>query len=117
MRDLVLLCGPDDATVPRQGTHLALNERGHVISGCRFTKSQSMTDVERTIIEAFDGQIPPGVDIKLLIPVHSALVVPSLAPGQRGIDGAMLQRLYRTKPVYIRPNEQLLDLEQVFNNR
>lgn len=110
MRDLVLLSGPDDQVVPRQGTRLALNERGHVISGCRFTKGQSMIEVERTIIEAFDGKIPPGVDIELLISVHASLVVPSLAPGQDGIDGAMLQRLYRNKPVYIRPNQQLFDL-------
>jgi hypothetical protein len=122
MRDLVLLSGPDDDMVPRQGTRLALNERGHVISGCRFTKSQSMIEVERTIIQAFDKKIPPGVDIKLLISIHSTLVVLSLAPGQCGIDGTMLQRLYRNKPVYIRPNQQLLDLashgivQQVFYN-
>ena len=110
MRDLVLLCSPDDDIVPRQGTRLALNERGHVISGVKFTKSQSMIDVERTIIEAFDGKIPRGVDIELLISVHSTLVVPSLAPEQPGIDGTILQRLYRNKPVYIRPSQQILDL-------
>ncbi|XP_028417887.1 uncharacterized protein LOC114542566 [Dendronephthya gigantea] len=115
LRDLVLLSGPDDQVVPRQGTRLALNERGHVISGCRFTKSQSMMEVERAIIEAFDGKIPPGVDIELLVSVHSRLVVPSLAPGQHGIDGAMLQRLYRNKPVYIRPNQQLFDLASYGN--
>ena len=46
MRDLVLLNGPDAQVVPRQGTRLALNERGHVISGCTFTKGQSMIEVE-----------------------------------------------------------------------
>ena len=110
LRDLVLLSGPDDQVVPRQGTRLALNEKGHVISGCRFTKGQSMIEVERSIIEAFEGKIPPGVDIELLISVHASLVVPSLAPGQDGIDGVMLHRLYRNKPVYIRPNRQLFDL-------
>ena len=54
MRDLVLLSGPDDDVVPWQGTRLALNERGHVVSRCKFTKGQSMTDVERTILGAFD---------------------------------------------------------------
>ena len=113
MRDLVLLSGPNDNVVPRQGTRLALNESGHVISGCRFTKSQSLIEVERTILEAFGEKIPPRVDIELLVSVHSSLVVPALAPGQDGIDGAMLQRLYRNKPVYVRPSEQLLDLETV----
>ena len=69
-----------------------------------------MIEVERTIFEAFDGKIPPGVDIELLISVHATLVVPALAPGQHGIDGVMLQRLYRNKPVYIRPSRQLFDL-------
>ena len=109
MRDLVLLSGPGDNSVPRQGTRLALNQRGHIISGCRFTKSQSTIEVEQTITEAFDGKIPPGVDIELLVSMHSSLVVPSLAPGHSGIDRTMLQRLYRSKPVYIRPNQQLLD--------
>ena len=31
-----------------------------------------------------------------------------LAPGQNGIDGAILQRLYQNKPVYIRPSRQLI---------
>ena len=66
-----------------------------------------MIEVERTISEAFDGKIPPGADIELLISVHASLVVPSLAPGQHGIDGVMLQRLYKNKPVYIHPNRQL----------
>ena len=43
MRDLGLLSGPDDQVVPRQG-RLALNERGQVISGCMFTKSQGVND-------------------------------------------------------------------------
>ena len=48
-------------SVPRQGTRLALNQRGHIIFGCRFTKSQSTIEVEQTIIEAFDGKIPLAV--------------------------------------------------------
>ena len=63
MRDLVLLSGPGDNSVPRQGTRLALNQviLLHIIFGCRFTKSQSTIEVEQTIIEAFDGKIPLAV--------------------------------------------------------
>ena len=78
----MLLRCPDDRVVPRQGTRLALNEKGHVISGCRFAEGQSTIEVERTIIWAFEGKILPGVDIELLISVHASLVVPSLALGQ-----------------------------------
>ncbi len=108
MRDLVLLSGPDDSVVPRQGSRLTLMEKGHVISGCRFNKAMNAAQVQLAIIEAFDGKIPDGVDIELLVSMHTSLVVPSLAPGQHGIDGAMVQRLYQNKPVYIRPSMQLI---------
>ena len=108
MRDLVLSLGPDDSVVQRQGNRLTLMEKGHVISGCRFNKAMNVAQVQRAIIEAFDGKIPDGVDIELLVSMHTSLVVPSLAPGQHGIDGAMVQRLYQNKPVYIRPSMQLI---------
>ena len=101
MRDLVLLSGPGDNSLPRQGTRLALNQRGHIVSGCRFTKSQSTIEVEQTIIEAFDGKIPPGVDIELLVSMHSSLVVPSLAPGHSGIDGTICFSGYTGANLYI----------------
>ena len=108
MRDLVLLSGPHDNVVPRQGSRLTLMEKGHVILGCRFNKAMNAAQVQLAIIEAFDGKIPDDVDIELLVSMHTSLVVPSLARGQQGIDGAMVQRLYQNKPVYIRPNRQLI---------
>lgn len=108
MRDLVLLSGPDDSVVPRQGSRLTLMEKGHVISGCRFNKAMNAAQIQLAIVEAFDGKIPDGVDIELLVSMHTSLVVPSLAPGQHGIDGAMVQRLYQNKPIYIRPSRQLI---------
>ena len=108
MRDLVLLSGPDDTIVPRQGSRLTLMEKGHVISGCRFTKAMNAVQVYLAIIEAFDGKIPDGVDIELLVSMHTLLVVPTLGSGQYGIDGAILQRLYQNKPIYVRPSRQLI---------
>ena len=43
--------------------------------------------------------------------MHTSLVAPSLAPGQYGIDGAILQRIYQNKPIYIRPSSQLIEVE------
>lgn len=37
--------------------------------------------------------------------VHNKLVKPMLAPGQEGV---ILHRLFKNKPVYIRPNKVLL---------
>ena len=108
MRDLILLGGPDTVRVPRQGTRLALMESGHMISGCKFTKGMTAAQVEIAIVEALDGKIPPGVDIEILMSMHTSLVALSLAPGQQGIDGAIVQRLFQTKPIYVRPSRQIL---------
>ena len=69
----------------------------------------SESQIETQIMEAFDGKIPDLVDIELLMSVHTALVVPTLAPGQRGIDGVILHRLFKDKPVYVRPSRELLN--------
>ena len=109
MRDLILLSGPDETSVPHQGARVLLVENGHVINACRFTKDLSDALVETTIIEAFEGKIPPNVDIELLMSVHISLVQPTLAPGQCGIDGVILHRLFKQKPVYVRPSRVLLN--------
>ena len=119
LRNLVLLSGPEDTIVPRQRARLLLIEHGHGITACRFTKNLTPAQVEINIIEAFDGKIPAGVEIELLMSVHTSLVAPTLAPGQCGIDGVILHRLFKQKPVYVRPSCQLLDARvesQVRNN-
>lgn len=109
LRDLILLSGPGDTVVPCQGARLLLTEHGHVITACRFIKSLTPAQVEVNIIEAFGSKIPAGVDIELLMSVHTSLVAPTLAHGQLGIDSVILHRLFRQKPVYIRPSHQLLN--------
>ena len=106
--DLVLLNGPTTNLVPRQGARVTLMEHGHVLSACRFTKAMTEIDVELTIIEAFGDKIPRLVDVEILTSVHSKLVKPTLAPGQEGINGVILHRLFKTKPIYVRPSQQLL---------
>ena len=91
-----MLGGPNAVVVPRQGARLALMERVHVISGCRFTRGMNAAQFEIAIVEAFDGKIPAGVDIEILMSMHTSLVTPLLAPEQQGIDGAILQRLFQT---------------------
>ena len=116
LRDLILLSGPDEKVVPRQGARLLLMENGHIVTGCRFTKDLSAGLVETTIIEAFEGKIPPGVDIELLTSIHTSLVKPTLAPGQM-LDGVILHRLFKQKPVYVSPSHGLLNIRsetQVF---
>ena len=45
--------------------------------------------------------------------VHTTLVAPTLDPDQLGIDGAILHRLYKNKPVYIRPDTEILKLNNL----
>jgi len=112
--DLVLLNGPDSNTVPRQGTRVVIMENGHVLSACPFSKDMNEVQVEATILEAFPDKIPPLTDIEILTSVHTKLVKPTLAPGQAGINGIILHRLFKNKPVYVRPSSVLLpDLLEV----
>ncbi len=104
----MLLGGPNDTTVPRQGAR-------HIINGCQFTKSMSAAEIETRITEVFDGKIPNLVDIELLVSVDTTLVKPNLAPDQLGIDGVILHRLFKNKPVYIRPSRELLNCSRQLN--
>jgi len=83
-------------------------EKGHVLSACRFNKDLNEVQVETTVMEAFADLIAPLVDVEILTSVHSKLVKPTLAPGQAGIDGIIVHRLFKNKPVYVRPSRVLL---------
>ena len=52
-----------------------------MVSVCRFTKGMNAAQVEIAIVEACDGKIPAGVDLQLMVSMHTSLVIPSLAPG------------------------------------
>ena len=80
MRDLILLPGPDVDKVPRQGKRVWLMENGYMISGFQLQKEWSEYVVEASLREAFQEKIPPLVDFEILLPVHSSLVKPTLAP-------------------------------------
>lgn len=113
MCDLILLGDPKTTAVPRQSARVILTEHGHVINACQFHKGMSEAQVEATILEAFEEKIPTLCDIEILLSCHSKLVKPSLAPNQAGINGMILHRLFKTKPVYIRPSQQLINTEVV----
>ena len=52
-RDLILLSGPDDKNVPRQGTKVFLQESGHIINAFQFMKEWSDVELILQIAEAF----------------------------------------------------------------
>ena len=92
-----MLSSPKESSVPCQGSKLSLTERGHVITAGRFNKKMNEIEVETTIHEAFDGFIPPPVDIEILQSVGRSLAKLVLAPVQPGVDGMIVHRLFKRK--------------------
>ena len=109
MRDVILLTGPDVNSVPRQAKRVRLMENGYVISGFQLQKEWSECVVEACLREAFEEKIPVGVDFEILMPVHSTLVKPTLAPGQV-LNGVMVHRILKEKPIYVRPFAEICDV-------
>ena len=109
LRDIILLSGPDDKDIPRQGSKVFLQENGHIISAFEFQKEWSDIDVELEIRKAFQGTLPDDVDIEIVHSVHTTLLQPTLAPGQY-LTGSVINRVFtNNKPVYIRPCRQILN--------
>ena len=105
---MVLLTGPSDKIVPRQGACVWLSEHGHILTGFQFYKEWKDCQVEIAIKEAFNEKIPDHTDFEILMSVHSALVTPTLAPGQK-LDGIMIHRIFKNKPLYVRPIDEIVN--------
>ena len=116
MRDVILLPGPDVTSVPRQAKRVWLTENGLVISGFQLQKEWSACVVEASLRGAFDEKIPPLVDFEILMPVHTTLVKPTLAPGQ-DLNGVMVHRVFKEKPIYLRPFEEICDSSTERSNK
>ncbi|KAJ7348201.1 hypothetical protein OS493_039557 [Desmophyllum pertusum] len=80
-----------------------------MISGFQLQKEWSECVVEACLREAFEEKIPLGVDFEILMPVHSTLIKPTLAPGQ-SLNGVMVHRVFKEKPIYIRPFQEICDV-------
>ena len=74
-----------------------------------FEKEWSEAEVEFKLREAFQDIVPLDllIDFEILQTVHSKLLRPTLAQGQF-LTGAMIHRIFGGKPVYVRPNQQIL---------
>ena len=99
---------PRDKIVPRQGARLWLSEHGHILTGFQFYKEWKDCQVETSIKEAFNEKIPDHTDFEILMSVHSALVTPTLAPGQK-LDGILIHRIFKNKPLYVRPIDKIVN--------
>ena len=103
-RGRFLLCGPHVKKVPRQGARAWIIENDHSVVGQELRKEWNEVQVLATLKEAFDEQIPHDVDFEIVMSCHNQLVKPALAPGQNGLNGKMVHRIFKeSKPLYLRP--------------
>ena len=107
LRDLVLLFGPNDNLVPRQSMKLWLSEHGHVISGIQLQKQWTREEVDECLRNAFADKISHLTVLEILMSVHTKLLPPKIGAGQ-SLNGMMVFRIFKEKPIYIRPSEALL---------
>ena len=102
MRDVILFTGPDINSVPRQAKRVWLVENGFVMSCFQLQKGWLECVVEACLREV-------GVDLEIFMPVHSTLVKPTIAPGQV-LNGVMVHRIFKEKPIFLRPFEEIYDV-------
>ncbi len=106
-RDIVLLPGPDFCSVPRQTNKVWLSENGHILTACCLQKEWTEEEVIHNIRALFANKIPDHSNLTILASVHTKLLPPTLAPGQ-ALNGTLMHRLFKTKPVYVKPSVQIL---------
>ena len=107
LRDLVLLPGPNDDLIPRQSMKLWLSEHGHVMSGIELQKQWTSEQVIDCLRNAFQDKITDLTTLEILMSVHTKLLPPTIAPGQ-SLNGMIVFRIFKEKPIYVRPSEVLL---------
>lgn len=107
IRDIILLSGPEVNVVPRQSVKVQLMESGHIIYGFQLMKEWKDFDVEINIRSAFGEKLADNVDIEILMSVHNTLHPPCIPPNQT-LNGFMVHKVFKDKPIYIRPSIQML---------
>ena len=88
-------------------------QNGHVVSGAQFLKEWDESTLHDFLKSLFPARLGDFDDIEVLMPVHSRLMAPVLAPGQVW-SGFLLHKVFKDKPVYIRPMRTILEMEPLF---
>ncbi len=107
-KEIVLLTGPHDSVVPRQGTKLYLKQNQNIVRGVQFSKEWSEQQVVEKVKSLF-GQKLLHCNFEFLESVYTHLVPPTLPPGET-FNGMMFFTTFKDKVVYARPAEQVIAL-------
>lgn len=109
IRDIVLLSGPNVNAVPCQSARVNLVENGHIILGFQLMKEWKGYEVEMHVRNAFGDKLKDhNIDIEIVMSVHNTLHPPCLAPNQT-LNGFMVHKVFKDKPIYVRPSVQILE--------
>ena len=107
-KEIVLLSGPHDNSVPRQGTKLYLKQNQNIVRGVQFSKEWSEQQVVEKVKSIF-GKKLLHCNFEFLESVYTQLVPPTLPPGET-FNGMMFFNTFKDKIVYARPAEQVIPL-------
>ena len=55
----------------------------------------------------FGDKIPENVDFEILQSCHTKLLKPALASSQCGLNGEMIHRIFKGKPIYVVPSRKI----------
>jgi hypothetical protein len=117
-KEIVLLTGPHDNIVPRQGSKLYLKQNQNIVRGVQFLKQNqnivrgvqfSKEWSEQQVVEkvkSLFGQKLLHCNFEFLESVYTHLVPPTLPPGE-AFNGMMFFTTFKDKVVYARPSEQV----------
>ncbi|XP_078139955.1 G2/M phase-specific E3 ubiquitin-protein ligase [Centroberyx gerrardi] len=105
-KDVILLCSPRDNKIPKQQMKTKLHEKGHILSALELDKTWDHTTLLLKLREAFDGKIPLGASLEMLMPCGNKLVTPTLGKGQQ-LDASMVHKIFRRATLYLRPSVAL----------
>lgn len=111
-----MLAGPNEDKVPRQGICIFLSENNHIVSGATFSKDLNCLPLCDYLKSLFPSKLGEFDDIEILMPVHSKLLSPNLAPGQQ-LSAFLLQKIFKDRPPYIRPSKAILGMSDLQSSK
>ncbi|XP_013855982.1 uncharacterized protein LOC106511791 [Austrofundulus limnaeus] len=85
-----------------------LHENGHILSAFEFHKSWDYHTVIQQIRNGFGSTIPQNVSLQIVMGCGNKLIAPKLQDGQQ-LNGQLIQRVFRSKALYVRPSQTLLE--------
>eukprot|EP00794_Sanderia_malayensis_P020716 gene20716-22749_t len=82
-------------------------ENNLTVAGAQFLKEFDNKQLLQKVKDLFPSILKDSDELEILMPVHFKLLPPNLPPGQL-LNGFMVTKIFKDKPLYIRPSRQLI---------